>query len=91
MMNTNTEETCRCVGGPLHRHPFPVIGVAVGLTYRLSGDFLNDPARTADYERKPLTRPTAEGLQMREFFVLNTLTDADALMETLAEPDTFWN
>ncbi len=26
-----------------------------------------------------------------EFFVLDTLTDTDAVMETLADPDTFWN
>ncbi|WP_175914692.1 hypothetical protein [Burkholderia metallica] len=99
---THEIEQCLCVGGPLPAgDAFPANGVAVGYTYRPE-PFANVPSITASYERKPLTRQTADGPETRDFFVFageqdakgneirKGLSDVEALAVTQATPALFW-
>ncbi|MBR8426362.1 MULTISPECIES: hypothetical protein [Burkholderia cepacia complex] len=99
---TQPQETCYCVGGPLHGDGLSPFGDTAGLLYRLSHDFPGEPGRQALYRRKSLTRTTDAGDETRDFLVLESVTDPDgkldqpgltddaALDATLAAPERFW-
>ncbi|MBJ9696950.1 hypothetical protein [Burkholderia cenocepacia] len=99
---SNHQETCRCVGGPLHRDGLSPAGDSAGLLFRLTHDFPGEPARQAVYERRPLTRQTDAGPDTRDFLVLVSVTNQDgnqvepalsddqALALTLDAPALFW-
>ncbi|MGY4837953.1 hypothetical protein [Burkholderia pyrrocinia] len=99
---SNHQDTCRCVGGPLHRDGLSPFGESAALLFRLSHDFAGEPARQALYERRPLTRQTDAGPETRDFLVLVSVTDQDgkqvdaglsddqALALTLDAPALFW-
>ena len=88
-MDTNIEDSCLCVGGPLHGYPLPATGASAHLMYRPSGD-LRDPLEPANYPKQTLERPASGGVEQREFFVFDKISLRHALQLTAAAPEHFW-